>query len=131
MPVADYNAELFAKTFSNQCFFQRLVRLETNESRGCRENERRIYIDICEKSIWCSRNWANRQKDTLDAYFIEMLSSDDTYKYCLQFMKISLVCFHGNAEVERGFSINSECLVVNLEEDSLSLWLHRVPWYQQ
>lgn len=50
-----------------------------------------------------------------------MLSGNsDTYKHFIQFRKIILVCFHGNAEVERGFSINCECLVTNLTEDSLA-----------
>lgn len=37
----------------------------------------------------------------------------------IEFMKMIFILFHGQAPVERSFSVNKECLVTNLEEDSL------------
>ena len=34
-------------------------------------------------------------------------------------MKKILLLFHGNADVERGFSVNKECLIENLMDESL------------
>lgn len=35
------------------------------------------------------------------------------------FIRIVMIMSHGNAGLERGFSINEECLIENLKEDSL------------
>lgn len=59
------------------------------------------------------------EKDSLDIFLIticiELKSSDDF----IEFIKVILVLFHGNAAVERSFSYNKEFLVENLQEDSL------------
>lgn len=80
------------------------------------------YLDICEnQEMQRKLKEFDREKHTLDKYLFKMLSTgSDTYKYFIHFMKFVFVCFHGNAEVERGFSINSECLITNLAEDSLT-----------
>jgi len=39
-------------------------------------------------------------------------------------LKKVLIFSHGNASVERGFSVNKECLIVNLQEESLIVQRH-------
>lgn len=46
----------------------------------------------------------------------QFTADDDTI---LKHLERCLVLYHGNADVERGFSINENCLVEHLMEDSL------------
>lgn len=41
------------------------------------------------------------------------------YKELINCVKIIFTFFHGNSSLERGFSINKDCLIENLQEDSL------------
>ncbi|KAI4471722.1 lupus la protein-related [Holotrichia oblita] len=57
--------------------------------------------------------------DKLDLLYLPLLNTYATQE--LQFFfKIIFLLSHGNAFVERGFSINKECLVPNMKENSLT-----------
>jgi hypothetical protein len=59
-----------------------------------------------------------RGKDSLVDFYngdLMDLLSDDMKKI----IRIALVLFSGQGEVERGFSVNKECVIANLHEDSL------------
>lgn len=56
-------------------------------------------------------------KERLDVFLHAILSS--TYPDLLQFCKSLLLLSHGQATVERGFSINKEVETCNLQEESL------------
>lgn len=60
------------------------------------------------------------KKDRLDSFLMKQLEESKIENCHLEkFFKQILILFHGNAEVERGFSINKHCLVENLNENSL------------
>lgn len=62
----------------------------------------------------------NRGRDRLDDFWVALLSSSGEDCHFLRcFVRKILVLSHGNALLERGFSINDECLVENLHEQSL------------
>lgn len=61
----------------------------------------------------------SRKRDSLDVFLMELCKEYKCSKDLIEFIKIILVMFHGNAEVERSFSINKNFLIENLEEDSL------------
>lgn len=50
---------------------------------------------------------------------MELIGNRDQYPNLKNFLKKILILSHGNADLERGFSINKKCLVANLEADSL------------
>ena len=57
----------------------------------------------------------------LDDYLL-MIKKEDLFPYSVEFeefLEIIFILFPSNSEVERGFSVNGECLVPNLLEDSL------------
>ena len=83
---------------------------------------KRAYITLCEQpSVQSALRAFKRKEDRLDRFLMSVLKQEDTEPgdALLSFMKQILVLFHGNAAVERSFSINKECLVENLHEDSL------------
>lgn len=63
-----------------------------------------------------------RTKTRLDILWGEKDSEWRELKECLQMV---LILSHGNVQVERGFSINKECLIENLREESL-IWIGTV-----
>lgn len=62
-----------------------------------------------------------RREKRLDEFYTEILNEEDSdkYKELTSFIKIILSLSHGNASVERGFSVNKQCIVENLKEESL------------
>lgn len=82
------------------------------------ERAHRSYIQICSLSLTQAKlkNF-DRKEQRLDVLWLDLCSHD--HKELLSFIKIILCLSHGNAAVERGFSVNKQCLVENLKEDSL------------
>ena len=60
-----------------------------------------------------------KDKDRLDEFFYNLLSTDNEKQELWKVLKISLILSHGNADVESGFSVNGDMLVENLHERSL------------
>lgn len=60
-----------------------------------------------------------RTKQRLDDFFYTHLSSDITYSALWNVVQIVLLLSHGQAPVERGFSINNDTMMINLMESSL------------
>ena len=58
-------------------------------------------------------------EDRLDASFYDVLNTQKTYEELWTAVKFLLTLFHGQAAVERGFSVNKEALAPNLKEDIL------------
>lgn len=63
----------------------------------------------------------DRKEIRLDHFWISLLEvyGFDKYKNLLDFIKIVMTLSHGNAFMERGFSINKDCVVENQKEKSL------------
>ena len=59
------------------------------------------------------------EENRLDAFYFELLSGNRDFKELWDTMKFLLTLSHGQAIVERGFSVNKEVLVPNLKEVSL------------
>ncbi|CAN7981355.1 unnamed protein product [Ixodes pacificus] len=82
------------------------------------EQTHRSYVDICSlSSVQAALKDFDRKEQRLDALWFELCSRD--HKELFSFVKLILCLSHGNAAVERGFSVNKECLVENLKEESL------------
>lgn len=62
-----------------------------------------------------------RSEIRLDHFWVDLITScgKKDYENLWSFMKNVMILSHGNATVERGFSINKECLVDNQKEKSL------------
>lgn len=85
------------------------------------ENIKRNYLEVCENSsVQFKLNHFNKDLHSIDNYFFNELDlkSDLNFPF-FNFCKRVFVLFHGNAAVESGFSVNADCLVEHLEEDSL------------
>lgn len=82
------------------------------------ERAHRSYIEVCSSSLNQEKlkNFDTKEQ-RLDVLWPDLCSHD--HKELLSFIKFILCLFHGNANVERGCSVNKECLVENLKEDSL------------
>lgn len=59
------------------------------------------------------------QSERLDEFYHELLSNKDEFRHLWEVVKLCLLLSHGQASVERGFSINKEMMVENLKEHSL------------
>ncbi|XP_063243684.1 uncharacterized protein LOC134542976 [Bacillus rossius redtenbacheri] len=60
-----------------------------------------------------------RKESRLDEFWTNFVVKHDTSKELVTFIKMVLVFSHGNASVERGFTVNKDCLVENMHERSL------------
>jgi hypothetical protein len=86
---------------------------------------RREYVDLCsKKSVSSKLTEFNCDRDRLDTLLSDILEKEKAGNGLITFVQQMLTIFHGNAAVERSFSINKECLVENLLQDSLIA--HRV-----
>lgn len=80
------------------------------------------YEDFCSSPITVSKcasfNW---RKDRLDQFIFSIIDigNFDFHTLFLNFVKKILLLFHGNSDVERGYSINDECLIENMMNESL------------
>lgn len=63
----------------------------------------------------------NQSKIRLDHFWVNLIKNcgPSDYSNLLHFVELVMTLSHGNAAVERGFSINKECLVENQKEKSL------------
>ena len=57
--------------------------------------------------------------DRVETLFSEMMRSSDEYGDLSEFVKIFLILFHGQSEVESGFSVNKQLFAENLKTKSL------------
>ena len=51
--------------------------------------------------------------------FLSVFLSSPSYSHLFMVVKMLLILSHGQAQVERGFSVNSQLLVDNLHDESL------------
>ena len=61
----------------------------------------------------------DKHKDRLDQLFLDVALTVKVSSAFRKFTNLILVNFHGNASVERGFSVNKHCLADNLLEQNL------------
>lgn len=61
----------------------------------------------------------DKGEDRLDDLWIKRLIKSEESQELVNYLQMIFILSHGNASVERGFSVNKECLVENLEEESL------------
>lgn len=61
----------------------------------------------------------NPQSGSLDEFYHEHLSNKAEFQHLWKVVKLVLVLSHGQASVEKGFSVNKEVMVENLKEHSL------------
>ncbi|CAH0549771.1 unnamed protein product [Brassicogethes aeneus] len=85
-----------------------------------REYSRFIRISTVKNEM---KNYS-RKETRLDHLWMKILGSMDEFQNLKIFVKMILILSHGNAAVERGFSVNKECLVENQKEASLIAQRH-------
>ena len=61
----------------------------------------------------------NQKEDRVDSFYASIMSENASFKSCWEIFKIVFTLSHGQASVERGFSINKELLGENLKEESV------------
>ena len=61
----------------------------------------------------------DKSKDRLDEFFMRYLSDTVRFNNFMLIVKMVLTLSHGQADVERGFSVNDKLLVENMQEQSL------------
>ena len=80
----------------------------------------REYIELCKKvSVRSMLKTFKPDRDRLDEFLSRVLEFEKQEASLKTFIHQVLSMFHGNAAVERSFSINKECLVENLMNESL------------
>lgn len=62
---------------------------------------------------------SGENEEKLDSFYFRLLGNEKKYEELLEIIKLSFILSHGNASVEKGFSINKTILVENLHEESL------------
>lgn len=59
------------------------------------------------------------QSDRLDEFYYGLLANKAEFGHLWEVVRLALILSHGQASVERGFSVNKEVMVENLKEHSL------------
>lgn len=59
------------------------------------------------------------QSDWLEEFYHDLLTNKAEFRHLREAIRLVLILSHGQASVERGFSINKEMMVENLKEHSL------------
>lgn len=79
------------------------------------------YRRVCSNSTCLEKLKSFRRSETaLDKFWMEVMHMyPDSCANLLEFVKMVLIMSHGNAFLERGFSVNSECLLENQKTESL------------
>lgn len=70
-------------------------------------------------SVTVSLKKFTRSTMRLDSFWKSIFQENGSNPTVLRVMKMVLILSHGNSNVERGFSVNSECLMTNQREASL------------
>lgn len=80
----------------------------------------REFRKVCSKpDVMESMRKYSRKQERVDHFWMSVISTSDDSTSLLKFLKKIFILSHGNAFVERGFSINKECIVENQSERSL------------
>ena len=61
----------------------------------------------------------DQKAERVDSFFAPIMSESASFKNCWKIFKLVFTLSHGQASIERGFSINKEMLVENLHEESI------------
>lgn len=109
-------------TLRNQRVTAALEVLVEHKQLACEAADlaKREYLHLLDKqSIQEQLKNFNRNNDQLDHFLYQLLDKEKVSKAFINFVQKILVLFHSNAAVERSFSVNKQCLVENLLQDSL------------
>ena len=60
------------------------------------------------------------RRDRMDTYYHQLLSENENYKDLWSVVRLVMVLSHGQASVERGFSVNEDFLTPRLKEETLT-----------
>ena len=104
--------------------FKKVLRLLVNAERVKEEEydtllqQFAMFLDSI--PVFGSERFANFQsaEDRVDTLFFECMANE-SYKSLFSVVKLILILSHGQATVERGFSVNKEVEVENLKEHTL------------
>lgn len=73
------------------------------------------YIQFCLEKRHELQNY-EKDHERLDSFFVRLLKHNASFSQLWAVMKLLLLLSHGQASVERGFSINKQVAVENLAE---------------
>src|SRR5215467_10459157 len=85
------------------------------------EKVQKEFKELCSVVDACSEmKKFKRKRECLDHFWLNLIKKylEDADSLS-EVVKIVLILSHGNAHVERGFSVNKECIVDNLKEETL------------
>lgn len=89
-------------------------------SDNAADNAEREYLKVCCETDTKEKLKAYKRQDSrIDIFWRDIFNKFGDCDTINMVMKTVMVLSHGNANVERGFSINSECLIDNLKEETL------------
>jgi hypothetical protein len=83
------------------------------------ESVKREYLDMCENDLVISYLKTFRKNERLDDFLLKITDFHPLTDISLEFIKKVFIFFPSNSAVERSFSVNKECLVENLMDESL------------
>ncbi|KAH7958886.1 hypothetical protein HPB49_006123 [Dermacentor silvarum] len=73
------------------------------------------YIQFCQEKRHELQNY-ERDHERLDVLFVRLLKHDPAFSMLWEVLKVLLLLSHGQASVERGFSVNKQIAVGNMAE---------------
>ncbi|XP_070390112.1 uncharacterized protein [Dermacentor albipictus] len=73
------------------------------------------YIQFCQEKRHELQNY-ERDQERLDVLFVRLLKHDPAFSMLWEVLKVLLLLSHGQASVERGFSVNKQIAVENMAE---------------
>merc|ERR1711874_542253 len=77
------------------------------------------FVDVNTDNIEFENFVFHKEEYRLDEFYYRLMYNKSQYTHAWEIVRKLLVLSHGQAAVERGFSINKHCSMVNQSEDSL------------
>ncbi|GBL86674.1 hypothetical protein AVEN_194905-1 [Araneus ventricosus] len=79
----------------------------------------REFNSLCDQPNVVSALKNYSRKTRVDHFWMNLITKDNSCSNLSMVIKLVCTLSHGNANVERGFSVNAECIVENMREELL------------
>lgn len=76
--------------------------------------------EICSRLNTVEKLKSYKKSERIDVLWHDILSSEERCQDAFNVMKMTMILSHGNANIERGFSVNKDCLWDNMKEQTLN-----------
>ena len=88
----------------------------------CDEAKHEFSILLSEVNKYHTEAFKTKETERVDVFYAKLIGENKTYTKLWKVMKLVFVLSHGQADIERGFSVNKDILSCNMGEDTVTAY---------